>query len=123
MGVNNAGTATDSAMDLIRQKKQEILYKIQHGETEEKIQIGGSSFSEKEWDKLLSKVDSSLKAFQDAEKEKEKQAEEKMKKGEDSTGNIKDTYEKLSMEASRMKEKLTAETSLHEEDTETDQAE
>jgi len=107
MGVNNAGTVTSSAADIIRQKKEEILNKIKSGETEEKIQIGGSAFSQKEWDKLLSKVDDSLNSYKEAEKEKEKQAEEKMKKGDTSTEKISDTYEKLSVEASRLKEKLT----------------
>ena len=42
---------------LISEKKNEIYEKLKNGDTEESFQIGGNSFTEKEWDKLLAEVD------------------------------------------------------------------
>ena len=42
---------------ILSERKSESYEKLKNGDTEESFQIGGSSFTEKEWDKLLSKVD------------------------------------------------------------------
>ena len=50
----------DNNMDyqrIISERRNEIYEKLKNGDTEESFQIGGSSFTEKEWDKLLSEVD------------------------------------------------------------------
>ena len=41
----------------LRKKSEEILEKLRNGETEVSYQIGGASYTEKEWDKLLKKFD------------------------------------------------------------------
>ena len=42
----------EEAQQVIREKMQEIYKKVTKGETEEKFQIGGQSYSKKEWEKL-----------------------------------------------------------------------
>lgn len=42
---------------IINGRRNEIYEKIKNGDTEQSFQIGGSSFTEKEWDKLLEEVD------------------------------------------------------------------
>ena len=42
---------------IFRSKKEEIEGKIERGELEEKIQIGASAFSAKEWDRLMDNID------------------------------------------------------------------
>jgi len=42
---------------ILSERKSEIYEKLKNGDTEVSFQIGGSSFTEKEWDKLLSEVD------------------------------------------------------------------
>ena len=42
---------------MLSERKNEIYEKLKNGDTEESFQIGGNSFTEKEWDKLLSEVD------------------------------------------------------------------
>ena len=44
----------------ISARKNEIAEKLQKGETQESFEIGGSSFTNSEWDKLISKVDSQI---------------------------------------------------------------
>ena len=55
----------------------ECQHKLLNNETEVKIQIGNQEFTEKEWDKLMERIDKDLDDIQEALKEKEeKQAEE-----------------------------------------------
>lgn len=60
-------------IDYIRQRSQIILEKLQKGDTETKIQIGGAEFSEDEWDKTLRRVDEAIRQMQE---ENEKDLEE-----------------------------------------------
>ncbi len=48
---------TAECMTFLREKSEEILEKLRNGETEISYQIGGESYTEKEWDKLLKKFD------------------------------------------------------------------
>ena len=48
---------TVECMAFLREKSEEILEKLRNGETEVSYQIGGESYTEKEWDKLLKKFD------------------------------------------------------------------
>ncbi len=41
----------------LREKTEELFVKFQNGESEPSYQIGAASFTEKEWDKLLEKID------------------------------------------------------------------
>lgn len=63
---------TEEMMQKIHDKINEILKKIQSGDTEPTYQIGGQTFTEKEWDKLLEKFDSAEEAIRsEIEKENE----------------------------------------------------
>jgi len=81
---------------IISERKREILEKIKNGDTEESFQLGGSSFTEKEWDKLLSEVDDITEEMREAMREEhrkrlEEDLEEKFVKrteGVDSTDAI-----------------------------------
>lgn len=48
---------TVDARELIRKRVEELLIKIQNGDTETYYPIGASFFTEKEWDKFLEKFD------------------------------------------------------------------
>ena len=61
----------------ISARKNEIAEKLQKGETQESFEIGGSSFTNSEWDKLISKVDSQIDEIKEEQKlRKEKQEEQ-----------------------------------------------
>lgn len=65
----------DQLMQAIADKKADIAEKIRNGETEESFQIGGSSLTIKEWEKLMNKVDKqidSMKQIVEEEVEKKK---------------------------------------------------
>ena len=48
---------TAECMAFLREKSEEILEKLRNGETEVSYPIGGESYTEKEWDKLMEKFD------------------------------------------------------------------
>ena len=54
---------------IISERKSEIYEKLKNGDTEESFQIGRSSFTEKEWDKLLSEVDDITEEMREAMRE------------------------------------------------------
>ena len=60
----------------ISARKNEIAEKLQKGETQESFEIGGSSFTNSEWDKLISKVDSQIDEIKEQKLRKEKQEEQ-----------------------------------------------
>ena len=67
----------NSLIEQINSYKTELYHKLLNNETEVKIQIGNQEFTEKEWDKLMERIDKDLDDIQEALKEKEeKQAEE-----------------------------------------------
>ncbi len=61
---------------ILKSKKEELKNKIENGDTEEKIPIGGSEFTIKEWDRLMHTIDKA----QDAIKDELEDREEKMEK-------------------------------------------
>ncbi len=67
---------TVECMAFLREKSEEILEKLRTGETEESYQIGGESYTEKEWDKLLKK-------FDDIQEDVRRKMEERIKKLEE----------------------------------------
>ncbi len=68
---------TDEYWKIISDRKNEIYEKVKNGDTEETFQIGGSSFTEKEWDKLLSEVDDIMDEIREAMREEhQKRVEE-----------------------------------------------
>lgn len=67
-------------MDLrkfILEKKNEILEKLKNGDTEVSIPTGAQSFTEEEWDKLLSKVDDITEEMREAMREEYRERLEK----------------------------------------------
>ena len=78
---------------LISEKKNEIYEKLKNGDTEESFQIGGSSFTEKEWDKLLAEVDDITEEMREAMREEhEKRFAEAVKETtSNSTDNVNET--------------------------------
>ena len=91
MEIGNAGMSADSATDLIRQRKEEIFEKVKTGDTEPKIQIGGTVLTQKQWDKLMKRVDDSID-------------EEEEKSGEEDSAN--DVYQRLSLSSDVIKDKM-----------------
>ena len=73
---NVAGMSEQELLSCISSRKQEIADKIKNGETEQKFAIGGSSFSNSEWERLLKKVDTNLEAVKE---QQEEEKEEKLK--------------------------------------------
>ena len=70
-------TKTDDYWKIISDRKNEIYEKVKNGDTEETFQIGGSSFTEKEWDKLLSEVDDIMDEIRETMREEhQKRVEE-----------------------------------------------
>ena len=73
-----AGMSTQELMQEIGNAKDEIYKKVQKGELEESFQIGGQSFTLKEWNRLLESFDSSqdkLKALLEERLEQQKKAD------------------------------------------------
>ena len=70
--VDDKNSFTNSNMDyqrIISERRNEIYEKLKNGDTEESFQIGGSSFTEKKWDKLLSEVDDITEEMREAMRE------------------------------------------------------
>ena len=57
MAISSVKSVSEEARELIAQRKKEILEKVKNGETETSIAVGGSSFTETEWDKLINRID------------------------------------------------------------------
>ncbi len=73
---------------ILSERKNEIYEKVKNGDTEESFQIGGSSFTEKEWDKLLAEVDDITEGMREAMREEhEKRFAEAVKETTSSTVN------------------------------------
>lgn len=71
-----ADMSRQELMACITEKKNEIEKKLQNGETEPIFTIGARSYTAKEWDKLIDKVDKNLEAVR-KEQEQRKEAQEK----------------------------------------------
>lgn len=79
MDINQiAGMSRQELMDCVSGKKKEIAKKVQNGETEPKFSIGAGSYTAREWDKLISKVDKN-----NEEVRKELEQRKKMQEKED----------------------------------------
>ena len=58
--VNSVGTIQNQAMELMQQRKSQILEKLKNGDVEEAIVTGGNAFTESVWNKMLEGVDNYL---------------------------------------------------------------
>ena len=68
----------DYLMSVIHNKISDLASKIERGETEPTYQIGKKSFTAKEWNKMIDRVDDSIESI----KKQQKEREEKLKKEE-----------------------------------------
>lgn len=97
-----AGMTHQELMTCVGDRKSAILKKLQSGETELSFSIGAKSFTVKEWDKLLSKVDQNNEAIRKEQEERKealekealekKESEQKMFISILETGNVKRNY-------------------------------
>lgn len=67
---------TAECMAFLKEKSEEILEKLRKGETEAEYPIGGESYTEREWDKLLEK-------FDDIQEDVRRRMEERFRKMEE----------------------------------------
>lgn len=100
-GVNTSGiaAATSSmaatrtkARQMIGEQKADIIDKLERGETEEKVAIGGNAYTQTEWQKMMKSLDEAIdeiKEEQEAFKEKKEQQKEKQEKY------VQELYEKM----------------------------
>ena len=78
MNEDKNSAATVNPAEEIAKWKENIYNKMKNGETEESFQIGGQSFSMKEWDKLLDSFDKAEEALQEAIEEEEEVKDKEM---------------------------------------------
>ena len=83
---DNKPLTREEMMQKLHVKINEIYKKIQNGDTEPTYQIGGQTYTEKEWDKLLEKFDSIQEAIRSViEKENEAKKDSAESKSDIST--------------------------------------
>ena len=56
---------------ILEEKREELWTKIMNGQTETTYQIGGQSFTEKEWERLLKRVDTEIETEEDEKENSE----------------------------------------------------
>lgn len=99
---NGSGIAqTEGVKDygkLLAEKRDELWTKIMNGETEATYQIGGQSFTEKEWERLLKRVDTEIETEDEEEQTDKADAE----KGETKTASREEIMEMMMSGAKRI---------------------
>ena len=79
----------------ISARKNEIAEKLQKGETQESFEIGGSSFTNFEWDKLIGKVDSQIDEIKEEQKLRKEKQEEQQEAYEVAASRTNSMFQKL----------------------------
>ena len=79
----------------ISARKNEIAEKLQKGETQESFEIGGSSFTNSEWDKPISKVDSQIDEIKEEQKLRKEKQEEQQEAYEVAASRTNSMFQKL----------------------------
>ena len=79
----------------ISARKNEIAEKLQKGETQENFEIGGSSFTNSEWHKLISKVDSQIDEIKEEQKLRKEKQEEQQEAYEVAASRTNSMFQKL----------------------------
>ena len=59
-------------LNCVNNRKNEIAEKLKSGETEEEFMIGASSYTIKEWDNLINKIDKNMEENKEQQEEKKK---------------------------------------------------
>lgn len=70
---------TESLMEAIGKRKQEIYDKVRRGETETSIPIGAQSFTMRQWNKMMRSVDKAIDDMQERVSKDEEKQEQKVK--------------------------------------------
>lgn len=70
---------TESLMDAISKRKQEIYDKVRKGETETSIPIGAQSFTMRQWNKMMRSVDKAIDDMQERVRKDGEKQEQKVK--------------------------------------------
>ena len=115
MAISSVKSVSEEAKELIAQRKKEILEKIKNGETEVSIAVGGSSFTETEWDKLINRIDKSLESTKEEQKERFSKRKEELEEQEEENEIIdekqlkEEFYEKEVVESKRKAARLLKE--------------
>ena len=79
----------------ISARKNEIAEKLQKGETQESFEIGGSSFTNSEWAKLIGKVDSQIDEIKEEQKLRKEKQEEQQEAYEVAASRTNSMFQKL----------------------------
>lgn len=79
----------------ISARKNEIAEKLQKGETQESFEIGGCSFTNSEWDKLIGKVDSQIDEIKEEQKLRKEKQEEQQEAYEVAASRTNSMFQKL----------------------------
>ncbi|MBQ8279182.1 MAG: hypothetical protein IJZ23_05020 [Roseburia sp.] len=66
--VSSVGSIQNQAIDLMQQRKSQILEKLKNGDAEEAIVTGGNAFTESVWDKMIERVDDYLDEVKEEQK-------------------------------------------------------
>lgn len=66
--VSSVGSIQNQAMDLMQQRKSQILEKLKNGDAEEAIVTGSNAFTESVWNKMLEGVDDYLDEVKEEQK-------------------------------------------------------
>lgn len=89
---------TKDLMQALRDKMSEMEEKIKNGDTEPTFPIGGQTFTAKQWDKLIEKIDHSI---EDIKKEQEERIEKQKEKIELTEQQVKELMEDNTEEMDR----------------------
>lgn len=65
---SSVSSIRNQAMDLMEERRAQILEKLKDGEGEEPIVIGGSAFTEQAWNKMIEKIDNYLAEVKEEQK-------------------------------------------------------
>lgn len=66
--VSSVGSVQNQAMELLQQRKSQILEKLKNGDAEEAIVTGGNAFTESVWKKMLEGLDGYLEEVKEEQK-------------------------------------------------------
>ena len=79
----------------ISARKNEIAEKLQKGETQESFEIGGSTCTNSEWDRLIGKVDSQIDEIKEEQKLRKEKQEEQQEAYEVAASRTNSMFQKL----------------------------
>ena len=66
--INSVGSIQNQAINLLQERRTQILEKLKNGDAQEAIITGGNAFTESVWDKMLEGVDNYLDEVKEEQK-------------------------------------------------------